>query len=118
MARPLALILAAALALPASAAAKDSNDFSGQAWNILPPGQAGNFPPVSNSTDQLPMYDALTPLGGSVTQGDIEKFFKPATFGVTGTPVSTETPKQGVTIVRDSFGVPHVTAATRSDVFF
>src|SRR5438094_10437112 len=116
MVRLLALGAAAALAFPVAATAK--NDFAGQAWNILPPGQSGALPAVPNSTDQLALYDALTPLGGSVTADDIAKYFKPATFGLTGTPVSTERPKTGLTIVRDSFGVPHITAVTRANVFF
>jgi acyl-homoserine lactone acylase PvdQ len=112
----LSLTLVCALALPASALAK--TDFSAQAWNILPPGEAGVLPAVPNSTDQLALYDALTPLGGNVTADDITKYFKPATFGVTGPVVSTEHPKRGVTIVRDTFGVPHITGKTRADVFF
>jgi acyl-homoserine lactone acylase PvdQ len=116
MTRIVSLFLLAGLALPAAAAAK--SDFAGQAWNILPPGQAGALPAVPNSTDQAVLYDGLTPLFGSVAAADIPRYFKPATFGLTDSAVKTERPRRGVTIVRDSFGVPHVTGRTRADVFF
>jgi hypothetical protein len=63
--------LFACVALAASARAQD---FS---YNILPPGQYGNLPTTVHSTDQLPLYDSLTPLRGNVSVGDIERLYKP-----------------------------------------
>ena len=41
---------------------------------ILPPGQLRRpARPTANSLDQLPLYDALTPLRGNVTDADIEQ---------------------------------------------
>src|SRR5215212_1715493 len=108
--------LAGALVLPGSATAK--TDFSRQAYNILPPGQAGVLPTVPNSTDQIPMYDGLTPLFGSVTAQDIPRYFKSAKFGLGTRAVKSYRPRRGVKIVRDTFGVPHINGKTRSDVFF
>src|SRR3954447_8907940 len=75
-----AVLLATALAAPADA----QTDFAGQAYNILPPGESGEFPPGPNSTDQMRMYDALTPLRGNVTMSDIRRYFKPNIFGTAG----------------------------------
>src|SRR5436190_8655321 len=113
MARSLVLFLAfVALALPGGALAQD------RLYNILPPGQAGVLPPVANSTDQAKLYDDLAPLFGSVTDADITTHFKNAAFGVQGATVRTERPRKGLTIKRDSFGVPHIQGKTRADVMF
>ena len=60
----------AALALPAAASAE-------RAYNVLPAGQYGGLPLTPNSTDQLSLYDALTPLGGNVGASDLTRYFKP-----------------------------------------
>jgi hypothetical protein len=67
-----ALFACVMLATPAR-----SQDFS---YNILPPGQYGNLPTTVHSTDQLPLYDSLTPLRGNVSVGDIERLYKPEDF--------------------------------------
>ena len=59
------------------AAPARGQDFS---YNILPPGQYGNLPTTVHSTDQLPLYDSLTPLRGNVSVGDIERLYKPEDF--------------------------------------
>jgi acyl-homoserine lactone acylase PvdQ len=118
MVRPLVLILSAALLLPLSASAATPKDFGKNLFNILPPGQAGIFPPVTNSTDQAKLYDGLTPLFDQVTAADIPKYFKPSHFGVDGPVVKTEHPRKGLTIQRDSYGVPHIYGKTRADVMF
>jgi hypothetical protein len=41
-----------------------------RAYYILPPGNYGGLPTTQNSLDQLPLYDALTPLRGNVTDED------------------------------------------------
>ena len=62
--------------VPAAAGAQDF------AYNILPPGQFGGLPgtPANHGTDQIPLYDALTPLRGNVTAADIAKDYKPEDF--------------------------------------
>ena len=74
--------LVAALALvlaPLEAAPK--RDYAAAAWTILPPGENGSLTFDRNTTDQAKLYDALTPLFGSVTARDIRRFFKPAPLG-------------------------------------
>lgn len=119
---------------PAAGSAAAAEDPYGTVWNILPPGSNGTVtapdllgvgpdqtadaenPP--NFADQLEMYDALTKVEpGTIARADVERLFKTAGF----TPdevVSTETPREGVTIERDSFGVPFITGATFEDVEF
>src|SRR3954447_3238452 len=112
-----AVLLATALAAPADA----QTDFAGQAYNILPPGESGEFPPGPNSTDQMRMYDALTPLRGNVTMSDIRRNFKPNIFGTAGQgPTRPESTPRGsrVEIVRDRFGVAHITTTTRDDLMY
>src|SRR5215216_2417616 len=104
-----------AVAGPAAAARLD---FGKQTWNVLPPGQSGAIPPDRHSTDQLRLYDALTPLFDQVTAGDIRRTYKSARFfAPRGGPIAH--PKRGVTIRTDrKWGVPHINGRTRSDVYF
>ena len=92
---------AAALALPATAAAE-------RAYNVLPAGQYGGLPLTPNSTDQLSLYDALTPLGSNVGASDLTRYFKPENLQPVGAARVEATPRAGVTIRRDSYGVPHI----------
>ena len=85
---------------------------------ILPPGENGGVAFDRNTTDQAKLYDALTPLGGNVTERDLRRFFKPAPLVLAGKAAKTERPRAGVTIKRDSFGVPYVTGRTQEDVAF
>lgn len=101
--------------------------------NILPPGSnglangadilefmtTGGRPP--HNEDQRDPYADLVFSSPSIDAGEIDDFFKDASFGVregdvessTSPPVCT--PKGGVTIVRDrGFGVPHIYGNTRS----
>jgi acyl-homoserine lactone acylase PvdQ len=111
---PLGLVLLALLLPPAASA----RDYAGQAFNVLPPGQAGSTPPRRNSTDQIPLYDGLTPKLGKVRPRDLGRFFKPERFGV-GRPTRVErTGIKGLRIVRDRWGVPHISARTRAALMF
>lgn len=85
--------------------------------NVLPPGQSGALPPGPNSTDQIPLYDGLTPLGRDVGPGALKRYFKSARFGMPrgGKVVR---PRRGLAIRRDRWGVPHVRGRTRSKVMF
>ena len=51
-----------------------------RAYYILPPGNYGGLPTNDDSTDQLALYDGLTPLRGDVTDADLEEFFLPEDF--------------------------------------
>jgi acyl-homoserine lactone acylase PvdQ len=84
---------------------------------VLPPGQAGSFPPGPNSTDQIALYDGLTPLEGRVGPGDLTRYFKTARFDMPrgGAVVR---PRRGLSVRRDRWGVPHVHGRTRALVMF
>jgi acyl-homoserine lactone acylase PvdQ len=112
-----AMMAACCLAMAGPAAAARL-DFGRQTWNVLPPGQSGALPTDSHSTDQLRLYDALTPLFDQVTVRDIPRTYKSARFfAPKGGPVVR--PKRGLTIRTDrKWGVPHITGRTRSDVYF
>jgi acyl-homoserine lactone acylase PvdQ len=121
--RPVAALLAtlvAALALvlaPLEAAPKV--DYASAAWTILPPGENGSLAFDRNTTDQAKLYDALTPLFGGVTARDIRRYFKPARLGLSpGEALKRERPRPGLTIVRDRFGVAHVSGKTQADVAY
>jgi acyl-homoserine lactone acylase PvdQ len=121
--RPL-LIAAAliALLLPAlvsasSSAPKKPKDYAAVALNVLPPGEAADSGP--NSTDQLALYDGLTPHWNAVSLSNVRRFFKPETFGVQGKAQRVEdVGRKGLKIVRDKWGVAHVTGKTRADVMY
>ena len=105
---------------PASAVAAP-DDLAGPAYNILPPGESGDVPPGENSTDQLRMYDGLTPLFDKVRPEHLRELFKPNIFGTRGQgPTRDETTPRGarVKIVRDRFGVAHITTDTRDDLMY
>src|SRR5690349_2146222 len=113
------LLLGAGLALLAAGAGGSAQrlDYAALALNVLPPGQSGDlrFPPTAS--DQLPLYDGLTP-HSTVTARDLARYFKSERFGVTGKVVRIERPRRGVRILRDRWDVPHVYGKTRADVEF
>jgi acyl-homoserine lactone acylase PvdQ len=104
----LSLVLVAAV--PASAA-----DI---ARYILPPGNFGGIPFTAHSTDQLPLYAGLTPLRDNVTLADIDTFFLPEDFTPIGATTAEVTGRPGLTLLYDSYGIPHVYGETRADVAF
>ncbi len=105
------LVLLTALGAPAGASAD-------RAYDILTPGQFGGVPPTRNSTDQRGLYDALTPKLGDVTSTDLRTLFKAEDLRPVGASRIEPTPRRGLTIRRDSFGVPHITGRTRDDLFY
>ena len=129
----LATLVAAVLSAPAHAAVAPygTND-AGGFRNVLPPGEAGSDNALqlaafeANKTypthfaDQLPLYENLVYASPHLTAADIPKYYKDATFGVKPDDVeSTETPRPGVTIVRDKgYGIPHIYGETDEDVEF
>jgi acyl-homoserine lactone acylase PvdQ len=118
-----AIVLAAAsaglaLGLAPSAAAPE-RDYAAVALNVLPPGQSGSLNVGRNGTDQLKLYDGLTPLFGAVNDSHLRKYFKSEAFGLGGAKtVRTERPRAGVRILRDGWDVPHIYGKTRADVEF
>src|SRR3954447_23906912 len=132
---PLALVVAAALAFaaPAPAAVEPygTND-AGGIRNVLPPGEAGTDNAAdlvaftgggtrpAHWADQQPLYENLLFASPGLTHDQIADYYKDATFGVReGDTASTESPRKGVTIVRDrGYGVPHIYGDTRDDVMF
>jgi acyl-homoserine lactone acylase PvdQ len=132
---PIVLVLLLALALASTSVAAvqpyGKND-AGGFRNVLPPGEAGvdnlsqaleflnngTYPP--HWIDQQPLYENLLYASPTLTNREIPKYYKDATFGVKpGDVESRITPKPGVTILRDKgYGVPHVYGDTHADVMF
>src|SRR3989442_11004727 len=115
--RPLPL-LAATLLVVFTTAARAAPLF----LDILPPGQDGLVPASTvtagaHATDQLAMYRDLPLAAPGLGESDLARFFKDASIGAPALPQRVETPRAGVTVARDAFGVPHVMGATRGDVF-
>jgi acyl-homoserine lactone acylase PvdQ len=112
--RSVVVLLAALLAAPAAALAGTQET----ARYILPPGNFGGLPTTEESFDQLPLYDALTPLRRNVTEGDIERLFLPENFEPIGPAHEEQTGRPGLRLIYDAFGIPHVYGETREDVAF
>jgi hypothetical protein len=91
---------------------------SDRAHYILPPGNYGGLDLNENSLDQLPLYDGLTPLRGNITDADIERLYLPQDFQPIGETREEPTPRPGVTIIYDEFGIAHVTGETREDMAY
>ena len=114
------LLLAGSLALAGSSASAPRTDFASAAWNILVPGENGSVAFNRNTADQAKLYDALTPLQGRVTAKDLGRTFKPEWLSTKGSgPVHAEdVGRAGVRILRDRYGVAHVTGKTRVDTMY
>jgi acyl-homoserine lactone acylase PvdQ len=118
--RTAALVLATLLLGAGTAASARPRDHAAVALNILPAGENGSLQFNRNTNDQAKLYDALTPLWDTVTNADLKRLFKPATLGLGGAkPARVEKlTRPGATILRDSFGVPHVRGKTQADVMY
>ncbi len=101
--------------LPADGAGLRSRD---RAYYILPPGNYGGLPFTDESTDQLALYDGLTPLRGDVSDADIEDHFLPENFEPVGQTVEEPTGRPGLQILYDEYGVAHIYGRKREDVAF
>ncbi len=129
----LALVAGGPGGAPAAVGA-DAADPYGAVRNILPPGQSGTVTAADllavgpsrqatattpeNFADQLEMYDALaTKDPERLTEADLGTLYKRA--GFEPEQVTREaSPREGVDIRWDQFGVPYVTGATYDDVMF
>ena len=115
----LATCVAASAVVLAPLEAAPPRDYATSAWTILPPGENGSVAFDKNTRDQAKLYDALTPLLGNVTARDIRRMFKPAPLGAPSLAgYKRESPRPGVKIVRDDFGVAHVNGKTEADVAY
>ena len=103
---------------PSSQATGPSPDAVDRSYSILPPGNYGGLPTNEHSLDQLPLYDGLTPLRGDITDAAIEEHFLPQDFEPIGETTEEVTGRDGVTILYDEFGIPHITGETRADMAF
>ena len=113
-----ALAFVTAAAVPAAGDSAQRIDFASAAYDILPPGESGDLRFPATASDQLRLYDALTPKAGDVAARDLGRYFKPERFGVTGKVARVERPRAGLRILRDRWDVPHVYGRTRADVEF
>jgi hypothetical protein len=70
-------------------------------------------------TNQQPLYVDIMPRAATLAPEDIRRFYKDTRFGeMPGGVGSTSTPRPGVTVYRDGFGVAHIYGATRADLMF
>lgn len=131
-----------AAVMPAQAAttvpSPGTADSYGSVRNILPAGQRGSINALelaqvlagggltavdgknapTNYADQLEMYDSLArKRPAQITDAVIDQSYKRAGF-VPDKVVSSEKPLPGVTIQRDTFGVPYITGTTYEDTMF
>src|SRR5438445_2107173 len=116
--RPL-LLLGATLLVVFTTAARAAPLF----LDILPPGQDGLVPASTvtagaHATDQLAMYRDIILAAPGIGEADLPRFFKDASVGAPAIPQRIETPRAGITIARDAFGLPHVMAPARAALFF
>jgi acyl-homoserine lactone acylase PvdQ len=120
-------VLTVLAAAPASAQQPDT----GLYMNIIPPGQngrltaaealeylsSGDLPPYTE--DQSPLYANLSQAPPGITVSELVDYFKPAPFTAPEVPTEVvNTPKSGVTITRDAFGVPHIKARSRKKLMY
>jgi acyl-homoserine lactone acylase PvdQ len=127
----IAITIAPVAAAHAAVQPYGTND-AGGFRNVLPPGSAGTDNALqfaqfrldksrpAHWADQQPLYEGLLYASPTLTDADIPKYFKDATFGIKPDDVaSTISPRPGVTIIRDKqYGVPRVYGDTRGDVLF
>jgi len=112
-----AVVAVAALAFTPAAFANGSGKGDVSRY-ILPPGNYGGIPFTDNSTDQLPLYNDLTPLRDDVTRSDIGDLFLPMDFAPIGDAHAEDTGEPGLKLIYDDWGIPHVYGKSRYDVAF
>ncbi|QMU77358.1 penicillin acylase family protein [Streptacidiphilus sp. PB12-B1b] len=113
--------------LPAAASAV-TDYCGGQCSDILPPGENGNETLAqillfkvfgtrpTNNNDQLAPYSNLVSSYTGLTDSQIDTFYNSSALGVPANQVQrVERPESGVTIVRDTSGIPHIYGDTRAE---
>src|SRR3954453_3539036 len=127
MGRFVLAVAACCLSAPAAYAA-DFNGFhsvlafgqgTGTSASALAAFEASGAVPAAD-LNQRDQYVEIEKAGPTFSAADIDRFYKDSSFGVLpGGSASTETPRDGVTIVRDAtFAVPRINGKTRSDVMW
>ena len=77
----------------------------------------GTVPPTF--TNQQPLYSGIMPHASTLTPSDLDVFYRNTNFGtMPGGASSVETPRPGVEVFRDAYGMAHVWGATRDDVMW
>jgi acyl-homoserine lactone acylase PvdQ len=114
------VLVGSALALVSSSGGGRRSDFASAALNILVPGENGGLAFNRNTADQASMYDGLTPLLDRVSTRDLARHFKPEWLGARGSgPTRVEgVGREGARVLRDRFGVAHITGKTRADAMY
>jgi hypothetical protein len=88
-----------------------------RAFTVFPPGQEGNVTAAELASgdfgphydDQLEMYASLVD-DPDVANSDLATYFHSMRFGPEGEVERTYSPTPGVTVQRDSLGIPHIVA--------
>jgi acyl-homoserine lactone acylase PvdQ len=128
-----ALVSGVVGAVPAANGAAERDPY-GTVWNILPPGQSGTVTATDlvevgpsreatgttpeNFADQLEMYDALTKRNPETLTGeDLDSLYKRSTFEPEKV-ARESSPKPGVDIAWDQYGVPYINGKSYDDVMF
>lgn len=96
-----------------------------EAYSIVPPGQEGDVTGEEAASgdygphyaDQRDMYARLID-DDDVTDEELGTYFHSMQFGPEGEIESTYEPTDGVTVHRDSFGIPHIYADTMTNASF
>lgn len=89
--------------------------------SILPPGNVpASGQPAAGKPDERQMYDKLIRADpAALTDAGLSDYYKQAPLDpAPGDVVSTQTPRPGVTIKRDRFGVPYVYGTTDNDTAY
>ena len=130
--RSFALAVAACLAALAGAAPAGAADVTGfhsvlafgegtgTSLSALAAFEASSAVPAED-LNQRDQYEGIEQAGPTFGAADIDRFYKDSSFRTLapGEVASTETPRPGVTIVRDKpFAVPRINGDTRSDVMW
>ncbi|HET8707983.1 MAG TPA: penicillin acylase family protein, partial [Pseudomonadales bacterium] len=96
-------------------------DSARYAWSILPPGN-GNQSGFTSAYryDELKMYDDVDNalVDGTLNESTLSHFYKDSHLGVQTRSHTEQSPKSGVSIQWDDFGVPHVFAEKAEDVAY
>ena len=90
-----------------------------RAYYVLPPGNYGGFPVLTDeSTDQIALYDGLTPLRDDIDDADLDSLFLEMDFEPVGPTRVEDVGRDDVTVTYDDFGVAHIVADTREGLAF
>lgn len=118
-----ALVLGATLGVPVAAEAPTQPPEVPdelRAYSIIPPGQDGYVGPTlegdEHFDDQLGTYASLVN-DDDVTEGELDDYFHSMQFGATDIEASYE-PAAGVTVYRDTLGIPHIYADSMDTASF